>query len=57
MDGVQGLIGQNCIVDFIFILTTERRLLKQHLVYQNTKRPPVHSSTISFVHQNLLLLA
>ena len=37
MDGVEGLVCQNGIVDFVFVLASEWRLLKKHLVDKDTK--------------------
>lgn len=53
VNGVERLVCQNGIIDLILILTSERRLLEKHLVYQNTKCPPIDRSTILFVQQDL----
>lgn len=53
MNGVKWLIRKNGVVDFIFIFTTERRLLKQHLVDEHTKRPPIDRSAIFLIQKNL----
>lgn len=53
MNGVKWLIRKNGVVDFIFIFATERRLLKQHLVDEHTKRPPIDRSAIFLIQKNL----
>jgi hypothetical protein len=53
VNGVERLIGENGIVNFILIFTTERRLLQEHLVDENTERPPINSPSILLVQQNL----
>lgn len=54
VDRVERLVRQNGVVDFVFILTSEGRLLQQHLVNQDTKRPPVDRTAILLIQQNLL---
>lgn len=46
---VQRLISENCVVDFVFVFSSEGRLLEKHLVDQNTERPPVDCSTVLLV--------
>ena len=53
VDGIEGLISKDGIVDLILIFTAERRLLQEHLVDKNTKGPPINSSAILLVQQNL----
>lgn len=53
MNGVERFIGQNGIVDFVLVLTTEGRLLEKHLIDQDAKGPPVHCPTILLVQENL----
>lgn len=53
MDGVERLVGKNGVVDFVFVLTAERRLLKEHLVNKNTKCPPVNCASVLLVQENL----
>jgi hypothetical protein len=49
VDRVEGLICENGVVDFVFVLAAEGRLLQQHLVDQDTKGPPVDRSAIFLV--------
>lgn len=53
MNRVKGLIGQNGIVDFVLILTTEWRLLKKHLVDEDTERPPIDGPSVLLVQKDL----
>lgn len=53
VDRIQRLVRKNRVVDLIFILTAERRLLKEHLVDQHTERPPVHRTSVSLIQENL----
>ena len=57
MDGVQWFIGQNSIINFVFILASEGRLLQKHLVYENTECPPIYSTAILLVQQDLAMSA
>lgn len=49
VNGVEWFVGENSIVDFVFVLSTERRLLEQHLIDQNTKRPPINGAAVLLV--------
>lgn len=53
MNRVKRLIGENGIVYFILIFSTERRLLEKHLVDQDTKCPPIDSTTVLLIEKNL----
>lgn len=53
MNRVKGLVGEDSIVDLVFVLAAEGRLLEQHLVYQNAKCPPIYCTTVLFVEQDL----
>jgi hypothetical protein len=55
VNGVKGLIGENGIVDFVFVFTAEGRLLQQHLVDEHTKCPPVDCAAVLLVQKNLQL--
>lgn len=55
MNWVEWLVGENGVVDFVFVFTTEWGLLEEHLVDENTEGPPVHCTTVLLVKQNLLL--
>lgn len=50
---VQRLIRKNSVVYFVFIFTTEGRLLKKHLVDEHTKCPPVNRTGVLLVQENL----
>lgn len=53
-DRIQRFVLQDRIEDFIFVLSSEWRLTQQHLVREDTKRPPVDSSAVSLFEQDLL---
>lgn len=53
VDGVEGLVGEDGVVDFVFVFAAERRLLQQHLVDQNAEGPPVDGTAVLFVEENL----
>ena len=53
VNGVEGLVGENGVVDFVLVLATEGRLLQQHLVDEDTERPPVDGTAITLLQQNL----
>lgn len=53
MNRIQGLIRKDSVVDFVFIFTTEGRLLKKHLVDEHTKCPPVNRTGVLLVQENL----
>lgn len=50
---VERLVLQDGIKDLILVVSPEGRLAEQHLVGQNTKRPPVDSASVSLFEQNL----
>lgn len=53
VDRVKGFVGKNSIVNFVLVFSTERRLLEKHLVDQDTKCPPINSTTVLLVKQDL----
>ena len=53
MNGLEWFVGKNGVVDFVFVFTTEGRLLEKHLVDENTKSPPVDCSAVLLVEKNL----
>ncbi len=53
MDWVEWFIGENSVVDLVFVFTTERGLLEKHLVNEYTKCPPVDSAAVLLIQQNL----
>jgi len=53
VDGIQNLVLQNSLKDFIFVVSTEGRLSQQHFVNQHAKGPPIHCATILLLAQNL----
>jgi len=56
VDRVERLIGENGVVDFVFVFTAEGRLLEEHLVDEDTKRPPVDRTTVLLIEENLYAL-
>lgn len=53
VDGVERLVCENGIVDFIFVFAAEGRLLEEHLVDEDAKRPPIHCAAVLFVQEDL----
>lgn len=53
VNGIQGLVREDGIVDFVFVLAAEGRLLKQHLVDEHTEGPPVNRAAVFLVQQYL----
>ena len=53
MDWVEGLVGKDGVVDILFVFAAEWGLLEEHLIYQNTKGPPIYGTAVLFVEQNL----
>jgi hypothetical protein len=49
VNGVKRLIGENGVVYFVFVFTAEGRLLKKHLVDEDTECPPVDSAAVLLV--------
>lgn len=49
VDRVERLVGQNGVVDFVFVFAAKGRLLEEHLVYEDAKRPPVDRAAILLV--------
>ena len=52
--GIQRLVCQNGIIDFVLILAPEWGLLQKHLVDEDTECPPVYGTPVLFVQENLL---
>jgi hypothetical protein len=50
---VERLVSEDSVVDFIFVLAAEWRLLKKHLIDEHTEGPPVDSSTVFLVEKDL----
>lgn len=53
VDWVQGLVGENGVVDFVFVFAAEGGLLEEHLVDQHAESPPVHRAAIFLVKKDL----
>lgn len=53
VDGVQGLVCEDGVVDLVFVFAAERRLLEKHLVNENPERPPVDGAAVLLVQQDL----
>lgn len=53
MDRVQRFVCKNGVVDFIFVLTAEWRLLEKHLVDEDAERPPIHCPAVLLIQKNL----
>jgi hypothetical protein len=53
MDGVERLVGENGVVDLVFVFTAEGGLLEKHLVNQDTECPPVDGAAVLLVQENL----
>lgn len=49
VDRIQRLIGENSVVNLVFVFTSERRLLQKHLINQDAKCPPVNRTAVLFV--------
>lgn len=54
VDGIQRLVGENGVIDFVLILTTEGGLLKKHLVDKDTECPPIDSTSVLLIQENLI---
>jgi hypothetical protein len=49
VDRVERLVGENGVVDLVFVFAAEGRLLEEHLVDQDTKGPPVDGTAVLLV--------
>lgn len=50
---VERLVRQNSVINLIFVFTSERGLLQQHLVDKNAKGPPVYGAAVFLIQKNL----
>lgn len=53
VDGVEGLVCENGIVDFVFVFAAEGGLLEEHLVDEDAKGPPIYCAAVLFIQQDL----
>lgn len=53
VDWVEGLVGENGVVDLVFVFAAERRLLEEHLVDEDAKGPPVDCAAVFLVKEDL----
>ena len=53
VDWVERFVGEDGVVDFVFVFAAEGRLLEKHLVDQNAKGPPVHRAPVFLIEQDL----
>jgi hypothetical protein len=53
MDGVERLVSENGVVDFVLIFASEGGLLEEHLVDEDTECPPVDCAAVLLVQENL----
>lgn len=49
VNGVERFVGKDGVVDVFLIFAAERRLLKKHLVYEDSEGPPIDGATVFFV--------
>lgn len=56
VDRVQGLVGENGVVDLVFVFAAEGRLLEEHLVDEDAKGPPVDCAAVLLVEEDLEML-
>ena len=54
VDGVEGLVGENGVVDLVFVFAAEGRLLQEHLVDQHAEGPPVDCAAVFLVEEDLV---
>lgn len=52
-DGVQGLVLEDGVEDFVLVVPAERRLTEQHLIHEHTECPPVDSAPVALLKKNL----
>ena len=53
VDRVERFVGQDGVVDFVFVFASEGGLLQEHLVDQDAERPPVDCTAVFLIKQNL----
>lgn len=53
MDWIKGLVGENGVVDFVFVFAAEGRLLQEHLVDEHAEGPPIDCAAVLLVEQDL----
>ena len=53
MNRIQRLILEDRIENLILVVSSERRLTKQHLVNQHSKRPPIYRSSVALFQNDL----
>ena len=56
MDRVEGLVRQDGVVDLVFVLAAEGRLLQEHLVDQHAEGPPVDGAAVFLVEEDLVVV-
>ena len=52
-DGVERLIFEDGVEDFVLVVTAEGGLPEKHLVHQHTKRPPIDGSAVTLFEEDL----
>lgn len=53
VNGVQRLVLENGIEDLILVVSAEGRLTEQHLVDEDSKRPPIDGTTVALLEDDL----
>ena len=53
MDGIEGFVGEDGVVDFVFVFAPEGRLLQEHLVDEDAEGPPVDGAAVFLVEEDL----
>lgn len=53
VDRVQRLVLQDGIKDLVLVVATERRLPEEHLVDEDSKRPPIDRTTVPLFENDL----
>jgi hypothetical protein len=53
VDRVQRLILENGVKDLVLVVSTEGRLTEQHLVDEDSERPPIDSAAVALLEDDL----
>lgn len=54
VNGVERFVGEDGVVDFVFVFAAEGGLLEEHLVDEDAEGPPVYCAAIFLVEEDLV---
>lgn len=57
VNGIEWFVGEDGVVDFVFVFATEGGLLEEHLVDEDTEGPPIDGAAVLLIEEDLRMIS